>query len=72
VDSAFNIHFSAFGLPDLLFEIHPYGSHVCCPKKMAEFGFIQTVKDNMKLFSKWQTAGALRAKDPFEKMIFPS
>jgi hypothetical protein len=39
---------------------------------MNEFGFIQTVKDNMKLFSKRQIAGATRAKDLFRKMIFSS
>jgi hypothetical protein len=54
------------------FEMHPCGLHVCYPKKMGEFGFIQTVKDNMKLFSKQQIAGAARAKDLCEKMIFPS
>jgi hypothetical protein len=30
------------------------------------------VKDNMKLFSKRQIAGATQAKDLFKKMIFPS
>ncbi len=39
---------------------------------MGEFGFVQTVKDNMKLFSKRQIAGAVQAKDLYEKMIFPS
>ncbi len=39
---------------------------------MGEFGFIRTVKDNMKLFSMRQIAGANRAKDLFKKMIFPS
>jgi hypothetical protein len=29
---------------------------------MGEFGFIQTVKENMKLFSKRQIAGAACAK----------
>jgi hypothetical protein len=38
---------------------------------MGEFGFIQTVKDNMKLFSKRQIAGATRAKNLFKKMIIP-
>jgi hypothetical protein len=59
-------------LPDLLFEMHPYGLHVCYPKKMGEFGFFQTEKENMKLFRKRQIAGAVRAKDLYEKMIFPS
>ncbi len=39
---------------------------------MGEFGFIQTVKDNMKFFSKRQIAGATWAKDLFKKMILPS
>ena len=39
---------------------------------MGEFGFIQTVKDNMKLCSKRQIASAAHAKDLYEKMIFPS
>ena len=33
---------------------------------------VSSVKDNMKLFSKWQIAGAAHAKDLYEKMIFPS
>jgi hypothetical protein len=38
---------------------------------MGEFGFIQMVKDNMKLFSKWQIASATQAKDSSKKMNFP-
>jgi hypothetical protein len=36
---------------------------------MGEFGFVQTVEDNMKLFSKQQIAGAVQAQDLFKKMI---
>jgi hypothetical protein len=39
---------------------------------MGEFGFVQMVEDNIKLFSKLQIAGAVRAQDLFEKMIYPS
>ncbi len=39
---------------------------------MGEFGFVQTVEDNMKLFSKQQIAGAVRAQDLLVKMIYPS
>jgi hypothetical protein len=39
---------------------------------MGEFGFVQTVEDNMKLFSKRQIAGAVRARGLFKKMIYPS
>jgi hypothetical protein len=52
------IHCQQFGLPDLFFKVHPCGLHICYPKKMGEFGFIQTVKDNMTLFIKRQIAGA--------------
>jgi hypothetical protein len=72
VDTTFVVHCSAFGLPDMLFETHPCGLHVCYPKNMGEFGFIQMVEDNMKLFSKQQIAGAIQAQDLFEKMVYPS
>jgi hypothetical protein len=65
------VRHSAFGLPDLLFEMHPCGLHVCYPKKMGEFGVVQTVEDNMKLFSKHQIAGAVQARDLHEKLIYP-
>ncbi len=52
VDTTFVVHRSAYGLLDLLFEMYPCGLHVCYPKKMGQFGFVQTVHDNMKLFSK--------------------
>ncbi len=61
-----------FGLPNLLFEMHPCGLHVCYPKKMGWFGFVQTVDDNMKLFSKRQIAGAVQARALYEKLFCPS
>ncbi len=72
VDTTFVVHRSAYGLPDLLFEMHPCGLHVCYPKKMGWFGFVQTVHDNMKLFSKQQIAEAIKARELCEKLIFPS
>ncbi len=51
VETTFAIHCQQFGLPDLFFEMHPCGLHICYPKKMGEFGFIQTVTDNMKLLA---------------------
>jgi hypothetical protein len=61
-DTTFIVHCSAFGLPDLLFEMHPCGLHVCYAKKMGRFGFLQTVHANMKLFSKHQIAGVVKAR----------
>jgi hypothetical protein len=72
LDTTFIVHRSAFGLPNLLFEMHPCGLHVCYPKKMGEFGFVQTIEDNMKLLSKQQIAGAVQARDLYKKLIYPS
>jgi hypothetical protein len=72
VETTYVVHCQQFGLPDLFFEMHPCGLHICHLKKLGEFGFIQMVKENMKLFSKRQIAGATQARDLFEKMIFPS
>jgi hypothetical protein len=58
IEMTFVIDPQLFGLPDLFFKMHPCGLHICYPKKMGEFdGFIQAVKDNMKLFNKRQIAG---------------
>jgi hypothetical protein len=67
VDMTLVVHHSAFGLPALMFQMHPCSLHVCYPKKMGEFGFIQIVQDNMKLFSKWQIVGAVQARDLYEE-----
>jgi hypothetical protein len=72
LDTTFVVHRSAFELPHLLFEMHPCGLHVCYPKKMGEFGFVQTVEDNLNLFSKRQIAGAVRGRYLYEKLIYPS
>jgi hypothetical protein len=71
VDTTFVVHCSASGLPDLLFEMHPCGLHACYPKKMGQFGFVQTVQDNMKLFSKRQLAGAQWARKLHEHLLCP-
>jgi len=39
---------------------------------MGQFGFVQTVQDNMKLFSKCQLAGAQRARELHERLLCPS
>ena len=63
VDRSFVVHRSVHGLPDLLFEMHPWGLHICYPTKMRVFGSVQTVEENMRLFSKRQISGAVRARN---------
>ena len=39
---------------------------------MGQFGFVQSVQDNMKLFSKRQLVGAQRARELYERLLYPS
>jgi len=52
-----------FGLPDMVFDMHLCGVHVYYPEKIdGQYGFVQTVAENMKLFTKRQIDGALKAR----------
>jgi hypothetical protein len=44
VEMTFVVHCQQFDLPDLFVKMHPCGLHICYPKKMGEFGFIQMVE----------------------------
>ena len=62
-----------YGLPNMIFEMHPCGLHVYYPEKVdGKYSFVQTVADNMKLFMKRQVAGALRARHLYETIGYPS
>ena len=67
--TAFIVHREEFGLPNMVFEMHPCELHVYYPLKIdGQYGFIQTVADNMKLF----TEGALKACHLYETLGYPS
>jgi hypothetical protein len=51
-----------FGLPDLFFD----------PKKMGEFGFIQTVKDNINILANSRLPVLLKQRICPNEMILPS
>ena len=58
----FIVHREEYGLPNMIFEMHPCGLHVYYPEKVdGKYSFVQTVADNMKLFTKRQVESALRA-----------
>jgi hypothetical protein len=47
----------------MVFNMHPCGLHVYYPEKTdGKYSFVQTVADNMKLFTKRQIEGALKAR----------
>jgi hypothetical protein len=68
--TAFIVHREEFGLPNMVFDMHPCGLHVYYPEKIdGQYGFVQTVADNMKLFTKQQIEGALKARPTFMKPL---
>ena len=47
--TAFIVHREEFGLPNMVFDMHPCELHVYYPEKIdGQYGFVQTVADNMK------------------------
>ena len=70
---AFIIHWEEFGLPNMIFDMHPCGLHICYPKKSdGQYGFVQTVAENMKLFTKEQIEGELKVRHLYKTLGYPS
>jgi hypothetical protein len=71
--TSFIVHLEEFGLPDMVFDMHPCGLHVYYPEQIdGQYGFVQTVAENMKLFTKRQIDGALKAHHLYETLGYPS
>ncbi len=67
------MHREEYGLPNMIFDMHPCGLHVYYPEKTdRKYSFVKTVADNMKLFTKRQIEGVLRARNLYETLAYPS
>jgi hypothetical protein len=70
---AFIVHQEEFGLPNMVFVMHPCGLHIYYPEKTdGKYSFFQTVADNMKLFTKQQIEGALKMRHLYKTLAYPS
>jgi len=68
--TAFIVHREKFGLPNMVFDMRPCELHILYPKKIdGQYGFVQTVADNMKLFNKRQIEGALKSRHLYETLV---
>jgi hypothetical protein len=57
----------------MAFVMHPCGLHVYYPEKTdGRYSFVQTVAGNMKLFTKQQIEGALKAHHLYKTLAYPS
>jgi hypothetical protein len=66
----FVVHRAKFGLPYMRFELHRSELHIYNPKE-EQSTFVNTVKNNMKAFTKCQIAGAQEAKTLYAKLAYP-
>jgi hypothetical protein len=70
---AFIVHWEEFGLPNMIFDMHPFGLHIYYPEKTdRQYGFVQIIADNMKLFTNQQIKGALKARRLYKTLGYPS
>ncbi len=57
----------------MVFDMHPCGLHVYYSEKTdGKYSSVQTVADNMKLFTKQQIEGALKACHLYNTLAYPS
>jgi hypothetical protein len=49
-----------------------WATHLLTKKTNGHYGFVQTVADNMKLFTKRQIEGALKARQLYKTLGYPS
>ena len=70
-DQYFVVHRESECKPNMLFKMHPSGLHYFDPDNK-EFMFVNTVKENMKVFTKRQIQRANEARALFRKLGFPS
>ena len=71
--TAFIVHQKEYDLLNMVFDMHPCGLHVYYPEKTdGKYSFVQTVADNMKLFTKQQIEGALKARHLYKTLAYPS
>ncbi len=71
--TAFIVHQKEFGLPNMVFDMHPCGLHINYPEKTdGKYSFVQTFADNMKLFTKRQIEGALKARHLYKTLAYQS
>ncbi len=71
--TAFIIHQEEFGLRYMVFDMHPCGLHIYYPEKTdGKNSVVQTVADNMKLLTKQQIEGVLKASHLYKTLAYPS
>jgi len=67
----FIVHRVEHGAPDMYFEMHESGLHYYNPQGQRNFSFVETVNGNKEMFTKRQLAGAEKARQLFQGLLYP-
>jgi hypothetical protein len=71
----FIVHRASHGYPDMVLKPHPTGLHVLDindPRSHSSCAFLETVADNMQMFTKRQIAGGNLARELQAGLAYPS
>ncbi len=72
--TAFIVHWEEFGLPNMIFDMHSCRLHVYYPEQSnGQYGFVLTVTESMRLFTKQQIEGVLKVCHLYKTLVgYPS
>jgi hypothetical protein len=73
IDTSFTVHRSSHGLVDLYFRMHESGLHILVRSDYSGSGqcFVETIKGNMSVYTRREVAGATKARELYEHLIYP-
>ena len=72
VDTSFTVHRRTEGLVDLHFKMHESGLHILVRDDLSAQAFIQTVEQNMSVYTPREIVGAKKARELYELLLYPS
>ena len=71
VDTSFTVHRQAHGLVDLHFRMHESGLHILVRSELSGQVFVQTVEENMSVYTRREVEKAKKARELYEYLIYP-
>ena len=70
-DETFIVHQEASALPDMEFRMHKSGLHMLYTEDINNLVLMNTVKDNIKAFTKRTAKGAKAARKLYANLLYP-
>ena len=71
-NETFLVHQEASSIPDMEYKMHKSGLHVFYPEYIKNLVLMNTVKENMKAFTKRDVKGEKSERKLYAKLLYPS